>query len=217
MLTTVASLHMDENAESWLQVYKLKVGLGSWQEFMVAVQEKFGAYDYQHAIDELLDLQQTGSVVEYAGEFEALQYQITMHDLGMGDVYFISQFIKGLKPELRYQVQGQVPAIMERAVRLAEIQETIQEKTKSKFQRTGSQTRNLLFLLGRMTKDLSQHWWEYLKRQPRDFCRAKNLCYFCREPYDPAHAAKCPKRPKAQANALVVNDLDVHLTDEVLK
>jgi hypothetical protein len=28
MWTTVASLHMDENAESWLQVYKLKMGLG---------------------------------------------------------------------------------------------------------------------------------------------------------------------------------------------
>jgi hypothetical protein len=149
MWTTVASLHMDENAESWLQVYKLKMGLGSWQEFMVAVQEKFGAYDYQHAIDELLDLQQTGTVVEYAGEFEALQYQITMHDLGMGDVYFISQFIKGLKPELRYQVQGQVPTILERAVRLAEIQETIQEKTKTKFQRTGNQTRQSSFSLGK--------------------------------------------------------------------
>lgn len=116
---------------------------------MVAVQEKFGAYDYQHAIDELLDLQQTDTVVEYAGEFEALQYQITMHDLGMGDVYFISQFIKGLKPELRYQVQGQVPAILERAVRLAEIQETIQEKTKTKFQRTGNQTRQSSFSLGK--------------------------------------------------------------------
>jgi hypothetical protein len=65
---------MEGNAESWLQVYKLKVGLGSWRDFIRAVQEKFGAYDYQHAIDELLDLQQNGSVTEYAAEFEALQY-----------------------------------------------------------------------------------------------------------------------------------------------
>jgi hypothetical protein len=74
MWTTAASLHMEGNAESWLQVYKLKVGLGSWRDFIRAVQEKFGAYDYQHAIDELLDLQQNGSVTEYAAEFEALQY-----------------------------------------------------------------------------------------------------------------------------------------------
>jgi hypothetical protein len=51
-----------------------------------------------------------------------------MYDQGMGDTYFISQFVKGLKPEIRYQVQGQVPATMERAVMLAKIQQQIQEK-----------------------------------------------------------------------------------------
>jgi hypothetical protein len=37
---------MEGNAESWLQVYKLNVGLGSWRDFMRVVQEKIGAYDY---------------------------------------------------------------------------------------------------------------------------------------------------------------------------
>jgi hypothetical protein len=94
------------------------------------VQQKFGSYDYQHVIDELLYLQQVDSVEEYATAFEALQYQISMHDLGMSDAFFISQFIKWLKPELRYVVQGQVPATMESAIRLAKIQESIQEKSK---------------------------------------------------------------------------------------
>jgi hypothetical protein len=53
-----------------------------------------------------LDLQQNGSLTEYAAEFEALQYQITMHDLGMGDAYFISQFIEGLRPEIRSKYRG---------------------------------------------------------------------------------------------------------------
>jgi len=70
-------------------------------------------------------------VEEYVSEFEALQYQVAIHDLGMGDTYFVSQFIKGLKPEIRYPVQGQVPTIMEKAVVLGKIQQTIQEKTKS--------------------------------------------------------------------------------------
>lgn len=60
---------------------------------------------------------------EYAEAFEALQYQIVMHDPGMGQAYFISQFIKGLKPEIGYHVQGQVPETMEKAVRLARIQQ----------------------------------------------------------------------------------------------
>ena len=131
MWATAASLHMDDNAEKWLQVYKLKHCLGTWKELMKAVELKFGAYDYQHAIDELLELQQTGTVEEYVSKFEALQYQVAMHDLGMGDTYFVSQFIKGLKPEIRYPVQGQVPGTMEKAVMLAKIQQTIQDKTRN--------------------------------------------------------------------------------------
>ena len=100
---------------------------------MAVVQEKFGAYDYKHAIDKMLELKQTGSVDDYVTDFESLQYEISLHDLGMSDTHFISQFMKGLKPEIRFAVQGQVPYSMERAVMLAKIQEQIQEKNKSKF------------------------------------------------------------------------------------
>jgi hypothetical protein len=44
--TTTTSLHMDDNAEKWMQVYKLQHGLGTWESFIQAVQAKFGAYDY---------------------------------------------------------------------------------------------------------------------------------------------------------------------------
>lgn len=30
--TTVASLHMEDNAEKWMQVYKMKHGLGPWDQ-----------------------------------------------------------------------------------------------------------------------------------------------------------------------------------------
>jgi hypothetical protein len=51
---TAASLHMEENAGKWLQVYKLCSGLGSWLDFVTAVEDKFGAYDYRQAIQDLL-------------------------------------------------------------------------------------------------------------------------------------------------------------------
>lgn len=78
MWATAASLHMDDVAEKWVQVHKKKDGLGTWDEFMAAVQKKFGEFDYQHAINAILDLQQTATVEEYARQFENLQYQITM-------------------------------------------------------------------------------------------------------------------------------------------
>ena len=54
------------------------------------------------------------------------------------------------------------------------------------------------------------------ERQKRDYCRANGLCYWCNEKYDPAHAEVCTKRPKAQANALSLNNLDVDLNENIL-
>ena len=50
--------------------------MGTWEQFVQAVQ-KFDSFDYKHAIDGLIELQQTGSVRDYVDEFEALQFQIT--------------------------------------------------------------------------------------------------------------------------------------------
>lgn len=51
-----------------------------------------------------------------------------------------------------------------------------------------------------------------------DYRRANNLCFHYGEPFTPAHVEFCTQRPKAQVNALVVNDLDLDmaLSDEVL-
>jgi hypothetical protein len=218
MWTTAAALHMEDNAETWMHVYKQKYGLGSWKHFINAVQAKFGAYDHQHAIDDLLELQQLDSVEDYVTAFEALQFQLTMHNQDMGEKYFVSQFIKGLKPEIRYHVQGQVPENMERAVKLAKIQQTIQDKTKVKFGKAHTSYRQPPFAAAVKSEAKNQFGNSQLTKERllRDYCRLNNLCFYCKEPYDPNHAVKCSKRPKAQANALVLNDLDIQLTNEVL-
>lgn len=52
----------------------------------------------------------------------------------------------------------------------------------------------------------------------RDYRKANGLCFYCAEPFDNNHKNVCTKRPQAQAqvNALVVNDLDVILNDDIL-
>ena len=50
----------------------------------------------------------------------------------------------------------------------------------------------------------------------RDFRRANGLCMYCGDTYNAAHAASCTKRPQAQVYALAINDLDQHLSEEVL-
>lgn len=49
-----------------------------------------------------------------------------------------------------------------------------------------------------------------------NYRRANNLCFYCGDKFEPGHIAVCTQRPKAQINALVVNDLDMPLSEEIL-
>lgn len=48
---TSATMHMKDNAGRWVEVQRLMGALSTWEEFMEAVEEKFGAYDYAHALN----------------------------------------------------------------------------------------------------------------------------------------------------------------------
>jgi len=91
---------MDGNAAKWLQVYKKKHGLGSWTSFMAAVEQKFGVNAYRDAMEELLELRQTATVEDYALAFENLQFEISMHNDGFDDTFFVSQFVRGLRSDI---------------------------------------------------------------------------------------------------------------------
>jgi len=109
MWVTSASMNMDDNAAKWLQVYKLKHCLETWSEFMAAVEDQFGSYAYRDSITDLIALEQDGSLDDYVAAFTDLQYQVSMHNTGLDEIFFVTQFIKGLKSELRAGVQSQVP------------------------------------------------------------------------------------------------------------
>ena len=123
MWPTIAAMHMEEKAAKWLKVYKLQSGLGDWTTFIAAVEKKFGSNDYRESLNQLLDLQQHSTLDDYISNFEDLQYQLTMHNSALGEMFFTTQFLKGLKPELSNVVQSQVPETVERAMLLAKIQQ----------------------------------------------------------------------------------------------
>ena len=50
----------------------------------------------------------------------------------------------------------------------------------------------------------------------RDYRKANGLCFNCGEKFVPGHLEVCTKRNKPWANAIIINDLDGELLDEVL-
>lgn len=139
------------------------------------------------------------------------RYQVAMYNCEMDEIFFVTQFVKGLKQNLRDAVESQVPESVERVVMLAQIRQASVENSKLKNKPP--------FPVKSGKPDLKQpsasfDYWK--ERQLHDFRRANQLCYLCGEKFDNAHLEKCTKRPKAQLHSLTVEDLDMEHTDEVL-
>jgi hypothetical protein len=75
----------------------LKQRLDNWQQFASAVLAKFGADEYPKALHSLLYLRQMEGVEEYSAAFDQARYSATVHNKDLDEMFFVTQFIKGLK------------------------------------------------------------------------------------------------------------------------
>lgn len=101
---------------------------------------------------------------------------------------------------------------------LAKVQQQLWEKGKMKFYRNTGSHKSAVSASGKTEakQQAPNHTWSK-ERQKRYYCKANSLCFYCNEHFDAAHLAKCTKRPRAQVNALALNDMDVQLTEEMVK
>ena len=65
-------------------------------------------------------------------------------------------------------------------------------------------------------KPLQQTSALWKDRQLQDYHKANGMCFYCGEKFVPGHIEVCSKRQKPQVNAIVLNDLDRELSDDVL-
>ena len=215
MWITAAHLHFEGNAAKWYQAYKQNHTFKNWDHFCSVVEEEFGSNDFRTAMNALLDLKQTGTVEDYTSQFQALQYDVTMHNSHYDEMFFTPQYIRGLKEEIRTTVEPQMPQTVQKASTIARIQQGMLERSKTRYNRANSQVRPY----GppkteyKQPQQISTLWKD---RQLRDYRKANGLCFSCGEKFVPGHLEVCSKRQKPQVNAIVLNDLDRELSDEVL-
>jgi hypothetical protein len=96
-----ASLHMVGHASHRFQSYIHVAGSHTWEHFMVAVSHEFEVNTHRVKTMALLNLRQTGSVEEYKNKFDQLVYNIRLYDSHISETMLVSQFLLGLKKELR--------------------------------------------------------------------------------------------------------------------
>lgn len=129
---TTTTMHLEGNATKWWQAYKQGHPIPSWTAFCAIVQEKFRADDFCTAITDLLALRQTGTVEEYTKAFQAIQFDITMHNCHYDDMFFASTYAADQKEEIRVSMEPHVPSTVDKAAVIARIQQRAIERAKTK-------------------------------------------------------------------------------------
>ena len=112
---TTASLYMDDHAALWLQAFRQSRRQITWNAFCQEVIEEFGPDEFEVQIHKLLQFKQTGSVTEYRLQFETYMYHLLALDPSLSTKFFVTQFLLGLKDELRAAVRIQSPTSITRA------------------------------------------------------------------------------------------------------
>lgn len=107
---TTAMLYIDGQAAHWLQAFRQTHHGLTWDAFCAAITEEFGSDEFEMEMHKLLQLRQQGTVAEYRQLFDTHIYHLLALDPTLSNKFFITQFLLGLKDELRAAVSLQAPS-----------------------------------------------------------------------------------------------------------
>jgi hypothetical protein len=188
---------MIDRAANWFQVYKHSAGVHSWEHFVISVSREFEENTHRVKTKELLHLKQSGSVLEYKQQFDQLVYHIRLYDHNISETMLVSQFLLGLREDLRTSVEMHLPKIVSQAATLAEIQDHLSGKIKHQPRKFPTHKSD--------NKPSFSNTEVWKARQLKEYRRVNNLCFKCGDKYTPTHTC-------ATANA-TLNALDQQTFD----
>jgi hypothetical protein len=165
---------------------------------------------------ELLSLRQTGLVEEYRKCFDQLVYNIRLYDRSLSETMLTSQFLLGLKDDIRHHMGMMLHESVAKATVLASVQEHLLSSVKRQGQTRGYNGNASLPKAEAKGSYLAQEMWQ--ARQLKDFHRQNGLCFRCGDKYVPGH--KCATTvigvPPAQLSNIEGADGGMVLSDAML-
>ncbi|XBI02503.1 hypothetical protein VPH35_131034 [Triticum aestivum] len=213
---------MEGHAALWCQAFKRVHGLGDWATFTAAVQAEFGQDEFDALLHRLHHLKQSGSVTDYRLTFESIMYHLIALDPSLNNKFFVSQFIIGLRDDVRTSVRQHAPTSVSRAAALARIQEEETEKAKPRgrpaiYARALPPPPVAAVMAGPVpprSDDAKRGPDDFgRERQLREFRRANGLCFKCGDRYNREH--KCNKI--GQLLTIEVGDHGELLSDDAIR
>jgi hypothetical protein len=204
---SATSLHMSGPTAHWYQNYMHFENFQSWEVFTKAVVSEFEANTHRTKVMELLHLKQTGSVEEYRKKFEQLVYNIRLYDSSLSEMMVISQFLIGLKDEIRHNVELMLPESVAKAAILASLQEHLLSSIKRSVKYHNAKAAAMPPKSDFNATSATTEVWQ--ARQLKEYRRVNGMWYMCGEKYTPGH--KCSTTSgvqNAQLSAITTESSD---------
>ncbi|KAJ0453998.1 putative retrotransposon gag domain-containing protein [Helianthus annuus] len=181
-------------ALSWYKHLHNNHLLGTWPEFVRALELRFGPSTYENHQTTLFKLQQTTSVIAYQAEFEKISNRV----VGLTPEVLKNCFISGLKQEIHSELALHHPRTLHDAYSIAKLLEDKFNAGLLDTNRSGSpplsteptQTQSLLRAPSTSAQPLPIKKLTAAEMQTR---RAAGLCFNCDERYQPGHRCQPPK------------------------
>lgn len=121
----IATIYFSGRAASWLRSTKAHVRFPIWENFCVAMSNKFDRDQHEVLIRQMDSIKQIGSVWEYYEKFDELMNQLLVYDPLLNMRYLTHRFTEGLRREIRNAVLLQRPKDLETALAIASLQEEV--------------------------------------------------------------------------------------------
>uniref|UniRef100_A0A2N9H4N4 Chromo domain-containing protein n=1 Tax=Fagus sylvatica TaxID=28930 RepID=A0A2N9H4N4_FAGSY len=194
-----ASYHLDEEALVWFQDCEHE--LHGWNDFVRAIQIRFGPASYDDPMELLTKLKQTHNIAAYKSQFESTSNRVR----DLSDMHKLSCFMSGMKDEIRLAVKMQGPRNLGEAYALAKIQEeylaTVKRSTRPTYEPSrGSWVQSQAQQGAARVENKSGDSKEYSARPSMQVQRLtpmqmserrkKGLCYNCDERWSSDHRCK---------------------------
>jgi hypothetical protein len=125
-----AVVYFTGEAALWLQWTNAHGVARDWDDFVSMVCAKFGRREFEQLLRQFSRLRQTGTVAEYAVQFNTAMNCLLAHHRSWDPLYFVTQFVDGLRADIRVVVMVQQPKDLDSAVSLALLQEEAMELTR---------------------------------------------------------------------------------------
>ncbi|KAG8377410.1 hypothetical protein BUALT_Bualt08G0030100 [Buddleja alternifolia] len=110
----LASVHLEGKALQWHQMYmksRLTREIPNLEEYIRALNDRFGALVYEDPMSELVNLKQVGAIQNYLDKFDEI-----VNCLDLPDHYALSCFLGGLKSEISVNVLMELEAVLEKRI-----------------------------------------------------------------------------------------------------